>query len=418
MPKLSYPYLCGVDWFQVYGFLHSELVPQTKSFSLSLESFPTQQFLMRARVKFGDSEFCELLVCPRTTLLPGNAFQLKIQNKWLYTSEWFNLFRRVCTEFDLEVKSVSRIDVFFDCIKYWGGRRPSRLISEYVSQKILKIGVNRGYLAFKNFGYAIPVGSQHAEVPIGAPKWNGITWGQKGYVQTQIYNKSLELREVKFKPWIVDAWEAAGLRGEDIWRTEIRIQKNGKSLQLLETGDLFALGCDEVSNEARIWDLFLTYADRYVRFVVRDYHRKRQQMKPIKLFPSANEWEAPFRLKHPSREVTTNRTISIVSNYLRNVRNAVSMSNPTPLQSEYAHMCENAADALKSLFQGYQFGQSSSRFSPEIAWLAAKRLNPALESSHKVITPMPFQPDLFMQVMASKCSYPHPDRDGRKKNPT
>ena len=138
-------------------------------------------------------------------------------------------------------------------------------------------------------------------------------------------------------------------------------------------------------------------------------------MEPIKLFPSDNEWEAPFRLKHPSREVTTNRTINIVSNYLRNVRNAVSKSNPTPLQSEYAHMCENAADALKSLFQGYQFGQSSSRFSPEIAWLAAKRLNPALESSHKVITPMPFQQDLFMQVMASQCSYPLSDRNGRKK---
>jgi len=415
MPKLNYPFLCGVDWFQVYGFLHSELLPSSQSFSLRVEDFPTSQFLLRARVFFGSSEFCELLLCPRTSLLPANAFQLKINNKWLYTSEWFNLFRRVCSEFNLEVKSVSRIDVFFDCIKYWGGRRPSRLISEYVGQKVLKIGVNRGYLAFKNFGYAIPVGSSSSSVPIGSPKWNGITWGQKGYVQTQIYNKSLELREVKFKPWIVDSWEAAGLRGEDVWRSEIRIQKNGKNLQLLDSGDLFALGTDEVSNEARIWDLFQVYADRYLRFVVRDYHRKRQQMKPIKLFPNSSEWLPPFRLKHPSREVCTNRTLSIVQNYLRNASAAVASSSPTPLQSEYARMCENAADALQSLFKGYEFGSPSPRFSPELVWLSAKKLNPNLKGTKKVKLERPVPPPLFLDVMLPKCSHPQPVRAGTKK---
>lgn len=395
MPKVNYPYLCGVDWFQVYGFMHSQLPAATPSFRLSVADYPTAQFLAKCSVYYESSLFCDILFAPRISSLPANCFQLKINNMWLYTSRWYELFQRVCTELNLEYKSVSRIDVFFDCIRYRGGRRPRTLIADYVAQKILKIGVNRGYLAFQNFGYSVAINAASADVPIGAPNFNGCTWGQKGYVQTQIYNKSLELRQEKFKPWIVDAWEDAGLKGEDVWRTEIRIQKNGKSLQLLESGELFALGADEVANEARVWDLFRTYADRYLRFVVRDYHRKRQQMQPIVLFPDMNDWEPPFRLKHPRREVCTNRTVSIVRNYLHTVGGVIASLPSSSESKRYGRYLRDAEDSLEKLFSGYKFGEPSSRYSPEIAWLAARRLNPSLKGGMKVRMSTPVPVDMF-----------------------
>lgn len=382
MPKVNYPFLCGVDWLQLYGKFKKDLPERGRAGNVSwiAHEFPTPQFKAKLDVYFNDgkctSKFCEVLFSPRLTSLPLSAAMLKVENKWLYTSVWFSALSEIMSALGLEYVSISRIDVFYDCIKFQNGLRPRNLIADYILRKVLKIGINRGYIAFNDWGYNIPVGTKKDSISVHKtlPNVNGITWGNKGYIQTQIYNKSLELREKKYKEWISRSWADAGLIGNDVWRCEIRIQKQGKSLQLMESGDLFALGMNEVSDEYRIFELFLAYAEKQLRFVRADYHAKKQQMKKIDLF-SADMDKITIKPRHVYEFGNTNKTLRVVVNYLAATAAKINETMPDARIRSYATRLTDAADTLELMFKGYDFGERKSKVNPEFRWLSAHLMN-------------------------------------------
>ena len=382
MAKKVHTYCSGIDWLQLYC-LSMRDIPEKGSVGnirWVRRQYPTAQYLeiieVYARDEKCTQKFAEVLCRPRLSCLNPRAHQLKIVNKWLYTSRWFHYLKETISALHLQYKSISRLDLYYDCIKYQNGRKPRTLVSDYISRKVLKIGINRGYIAFNDWGYNIPITTQKEAISLNKtlPNINGITWGNKGYIQTQIYNKSLEMRSVKHKEWIARMWSDAGLIGEDVWRTEIRIQKSGKELQLLETGDLFALGISEVADEERIYETFLTYAEKQLRFVKSDYHAKKQQMKPVELFPPLNSLPT-FKPKHVCNVSGTNRTLRMVQNYLVQASITLRQSASDAVTRSYAQRLEDAEKTLEWLFREYQFGQPQPRHSPEFEWLARKTLS-------------------------------------------
>lgn len=382
MPKVNYPFVCGVDWLQLYGKFKNDLPERGRSGNVSwiARDFPTPQFKGKLEVYFRDEKctslFCEVLFNPRLSSLPVSAAMLKVENKWLYTSSWFSALSEVMATIGLEYVSISRIDVYYDCIKFQNGLLPRKLVADYILRKVLKIGINRGYIAFNDWGYNIPCGTKKDTISVQKtlPNINGITWGNKGYIQTQIYNKSLELREKKYKEWIIRSWADAGLIGNDVWRCEIRIQKQGKSLQLLESGDMFALGMNEVSDEFRIFELFLAYAEKQLRFVKADYHAKRQQMKKIDLF-AANMDKVTIKPRHVYDFGNTNKTLRVVVNYLAATAAKINETMPDAHIRSYANRLTDAADTLELMFKGYDWGEPKQRTNPEFQWLSARLMS-------------------------------------------
>lgn len=395
MARLVYPFVCGLDWLQIYCYLHSELKDYADTdLKVSVKDFPTPQFLMKAdvslRVDGALLPFCQILFKPRTSVLPGRAAQVKIENRALYESNLMPRISYVFSRLDIEYRSLSRVDVYLDCNRYYGGKRPSLLVSEYVKQKILKIGINRGYLNFANYGYMISNGSRKvpAGFHVGSPQWTGITWGSKDYIQTQIYDKTRELREQKYKPYIVDAWQRAGLDISNVWRTEMRIMSRGKGIQLLESGDLFALGAFEIANEARVRDLFLSFAERQLRFVYRDYHAKRQQMRPVKLFNHVADYEVSIKPKICVSKVHSTRTKSMVVNFLDALREYVENNALATTTQGMSEQITNVINQINATFPNYLFNEVSC----ERAELF-RRLNDALlRRVHTAMTPL----DLFV----------------------
>lgn len=381
MPKVNFPYTVGVDWLQLYVKFHTNLPERGRqgNITFAAHDFPTPQFLRKIEVYWNDGQatqkFCEVLCVPRLTALPKSAGMLKVENKWLYTSVWFAALSEVMHVLDMEFCSISRIDLYWDCIRYQNGLYPKKLIADYISRKVLKIGINRGYIAFNDWGYNIPISDNNKAISVQKtlPNINGITWGQKGYIQTQIYNKSLEMRSVKYKEWIARAWEDAGLRGADVWRTEIRVQKSGKDMLLIESGDLFALGMNEIADEYRVLETFLAYAQKHVRFVKADYHAKKQQMQPIDLFCARFD-KLRVKPKHASRSTGTNRVLRMVVNYLTATAATIAEVAPNARERSYATRLSDAATTLEHLFEHYEFGEPTSKFSPEMKWLSARLL--------------------------------------------
>lgn len=323
MPKLHYPLAISIDWLSIYCYRHGDLSYEDEFFvSVVQEDYPTTQYLSRAVIKWKEGgkieEFAELMFRPRLSSMPPKGVHFRILNEPLYTSDWFRRYAIIMATLPLEFRSVSRIDICADLNKFYGGLSPRLLIKKYLSGDVLKVGINQGYMAFRNMGYVIA--NNASKLPQGfkrkSPDINAITWGSKGYVQTQLYNKSLELKEVKFKPWIYQLWERCGLDVSDVWRLEFRVQGAGKEMQLLESGDLFSLGVSDISDQAKIYDKFLMYSERYFRFVKADYHVKKTQMKPIVFFSREADYEPSVKLKINPTRVSSNRTSTMVCNFL------------------------------------------------------------------------------------------------------
>lgn len=325
--KSNYPYLCGVDWLQIFCHCNPLVTGSTLHFDVICEDYKTPQYKQRALcylLRDRKTPFAEILFSPSLSVMDTRSCHVRILNYWLYCSDWYNNLRLLVSELALRYKSISRIDLYYDCNRFYNGRRPITLVRDYISQKVLKIGINRGSIAFENYGYAIANTTQRdaIAVDVSLPNVNAITWGRKGYVQTQLYNKSLELRQKNNKPYIVAAWESVGLDPSDVWRTEIRIQKQGLSIQLLDSGDMWALSTDDVTNNERIYETFLAYAQKYMRFVVADYHRKKQQMQPIQLFSYSTEIQQTIKPKiAPKREISV-RAVVAHRSFLRQLQTA------------------------------------------------------------------------------------------------
>lgn len=369
MPKLNYSYVVGLDWLTVYCRQHQPLTDcELKEFHCKDEIFPTLNYNRKLTVYCSAKgkwiPFAELLHEVKGVVLPAHSVHLRILNEWLYTSRWYVLLRELIWTLGLEYVSISRIDVYADFNKFYAGRSPLRLIQDYLSGKILKIGINRGYLSFDNMGYVIANGAR--KLPDGfhvnKPAINGITWGRKGYVQTQLYNKSKELRDVKFKPWIYNSWQHCGLDVDNVWRLEFRIQKAGKSLQLLDSGDLFQLGISDMSDFHRIHDLFTAYVLKYARFVLRDYHVKKQQMDSIRLFGDVTESQAVIRPKINQEHVASNRTAKIVRNFMEQLEDSYNkglLNSPDP---DFLYKLKSVITELHVKFPDFLFTHPAKRY--------------------------------------------------------
>ena len=272
--------------------------------------------------------------------------------------------RELLWSLGLEYVSISRIDVYADFNKFYAGRSPLRLIQDYLSGKILKIGINRGYLSFDNMGYVIANGARKLSdgFHVNKPAINGITWGRKGYIQTQLYNKSKELREVKFKPWIFNTWQRCGLDVDNVWRLEFRIQKAGKSLQLLDSGDLFQLGISDMSDFHRIHDLFTAYVLKYARFVLRDYHVKKQQMDSIRLFGDVTENQAVIWPKINQEHVASNRTAKIVRNFMEQLEDSYNKGLLNSQDPDFLWKLKSVITELHVKFPDFLFTHPAKRY--------------------------------------------------------
>lgn len=323
MPKTHFPYVVAIDWLQLYCLSHSCLDSGSYGeWTVSVSDYPTAQFLKKADCFYyldgTKRAFCHLLFSPRLSVIRSNSVQLKIVNEQLYTSGLWRRLQSLFLALNLEFKSISRVDLCADFNKFYKGLHPLTLIKGYLTQNYLKIGINRGYVAFDSMGYTIANGSSSLPkgFKLGSAVYNGVTWGSKGYVQTQLYNKSKEMRDKQYKSWIVEQWERAGLDIDNVWRLEIRIQKAGKSVNLMETGDIFSFGVSDLSDEYRLSELFSVYVSKYARFVKRDYHVKKQQMTPIVLFSNLFDAQASIKPKIHVSQIPTKRTAKVVDNFL------------------------------------------------------------------------------------------------------
>lgn len=327
MARKHEPYVISIDWLEIYCHISNALEVGTFSvgkFKVDVINKHTRFYSKHATISVPTGagsfvEYAEVLFEPNSTVLDPRSAHIRVLNEQLYTSTWFTTLSEVLKALGLEYRSVKRVDLAYDCNKFAKGTDPQNLLKGYFLQKILKIGTNRCTMQIANMGYNLETVGEEWERPrtLPRPAVTGVTWGSMATgKQHVIYNKSLEMREVKFKPWIVERWNQHGLDPENVWRAEIRIANRGKEMMFGDPEHLFSLGMSEIADQDRIEELFLAYANQLYRFVKNSGRVKKQRMEPIQLFEIVPATEISIAPRTHRVKQALGRTVKVVKNVL------------------------------------------------------------------------------------------------------
>ena len=362
-------YMISCDWLQAFcsgGIVESgEYVSDLGCLRVELQEGGTTNFARRSLIYWNNTEIATLLQSPKMATLDRLLTELKLHNRVLYTASPCRILLAICEAINIEYRGVSRLDLCCDCNTLSGGASVEQLIHDFV---ILQSG-DYDHVVRRGSAKYILHGNNHRKAAI---RFESIKFGSPlADVVPYIYNKSIELIEVKDKPWIREAWKNAGLVHivdhdglqrlspselsakiadsgvsefirQGVWRFEISIKSHGKDLLSLASGELFKLGLDSISTAEKLEELFQAYASKYFDFR-RSFGRKRvRDYKPIQLWEFKQKCD--YRPYSPSVNGETGRFEQSVVNYLNKMMRTYSdLSSSTA-----ASICE-ARDTIQCI---------------------------------------------------------------------
>ena len=241
----------NIDWLELYVYEPLE--------GRDVEYYERQGYIVRDRgygtkhwsqvftlLDDRGDEFLEVRRAPRTgaqdhhTIYPDNASNLRLVNRYCYYDTAMPILYDFINRHGYQFRRIYRLDLALDLVKFDSGDMPRdvmRRISKHVYSKI--------YQARRSIH--------------GVDRWNdcddnSVSWGnKKSMVVTRFYNKSLELAEVKDKPWIRQAWYESGLIADpstalvrnpdgsfvsgEVWRLEFQINSSARGWFVIDGGD-------------------------------------------------------------------------------------------------------------------------------------------------------------------------------------
>lgn len=281
-------YCICVDWLEVcaYGNLlrEGEVWVQGKCYLIRKEERQTAMFKDFFIITFRGLEYAYIRQTPRLERMKKGLTCVKLANRVLYHEAYVPFLQSLMRALNLRYHGITRMDIALDCNKFPCGRSPHRFIRDFVMKPIGEIGgmYLAGCREYSIHGRkSISNDGQINYIQFGSPSGD-----RKGY----IYDKSLELQEVKDKPWIREMWEAAGLKNDDknhVWRAEISIKGGGKDLLNLETGQLFPLAPEYIACYENVKKVFHFFAAKVFDFRINTGQKNRRNYSRLNLFDKA-----------------------------------------------------------------------------------------------------------------------------------
>lgn len=280
-----YPYCISVDWFEVccYGspIEEGERIVNGMKYQIIDEKKSTRVFKRLMRVTYRGLDYFYIQQEPISSALKRGLMLVKVANRVLYSEKYVSLLLDFLKSFNLRYKGVSRLDIAYDCNYFYNGRSPKKFLHDYICKPLEQKGgiylANvKKHVTF--FEKSISSNTRYSYVKFGMG-----TGGRSAYM----YDKSIELREVKDKPWIRKMWADNGLIDDDkthVWRSEISIKAQGKQLLNLDTGELFAIHPSFLDTYEKICKIFHFYAAKAFDFRVNEGQKNRRNFPPLRLF--------------------------------------------------------------------------------------------------------------------------------------
>ena len=285
-------YCISIDWLQTYclgneiqeGIYevenHTNGLP-AYTFDVRLQNTETAQFKRLLEVRYKNLIVATIQQCPRTSVINQRATLLKLSNRILYSKIYIELLYQLQSALGLTYKGITRVDVCYDCNYYRAHRSVPRFIQTFLSRPLSKKGsiYRRGSSKFAAWG---------SKSSTSDTKITSIRFGsEKSRTGAYIYDKTIELREVKDKPWIREMWKENGLvntEDKHVWRSEISIKSEATAILNMNTGELFRLSPNYLEHYSNIQSLFHIYARKVFDFRTYTTSAKKSKFERMSLF--------------------------------------------------------------------------------------------------------------------------------------
>lgn len=241
----------NIDWLEVYclepsGQPHDADYFESQGWHVSRRPYGTRVYdEMFTLFEYAtDEPFIEVRRAPvgakfssSTQIIDPDSCHIRLHNRTCYYNNAAELLAQFLRQYNYQFMRISRIDLCLDFEYFDSLDDPQRFIQRYLSGRYAKL--------FQTNVRAIGKDMWDGRF------WNSISWGSpKSQISTKIYNKTLELKESKDKPYIRQAWAIAGLvddfqaltktnaKGEVykpvIWRLEFSIKSGVKNWFVLD----------------------------------------------------------------------------------------------------------------------------------------------------------------------------------------
>lgn len=260
-------FIC-IDWLQICfngyqdKFSHSgwKLTDtQTKIFCEIWEFWNYDELILTAATK------------PKSKILKPDICIIKIDNKQLYTNTLFQLLNEVVKFEKLKFNNITRLDICMDFQLFDNKDKPQQVCERFFNNRYLKNGKSE----FKCMG------NQTNQI-----NYNYLRFGKNtASVSAYMYNKTLEMNEVKLKSHILQLWENLGIANNtDVWRLEFSIKEFSNNLINNDTGEIVEINYSELSNQAKLFEIYKALYNKYFDFRKNDYSQNKSRMKRVMLF--------------------------------------------------------------------------------------------------------------------------------------
>lgn len=353
-------YCISVDWLQTYCLGDALQDGSIRfggdyRFEVKEQAMETAQFRKLFKVFSKGVQVATIQQCPRTSVINPRATLVKLENRVLYSQQYISLLYDLQYAFGLQYKGITRLDLCYDCNVLHGGRNVERFIKDFITKESGEVGhiVRKGSARFRLHG---------TRKQTSATKYNSISWGSpKSKIRCYCYDKTLELAEVKDKPWIREMWHKNGLlydiNFEDlgkmspkkreqiydsigfsdfverrVWRFEISIGSQGQDILNMSTGELFRLSPRYLEHYSSIHKLFFLYAEKVFNFRINTGQKNIRNYPRLQIFE--NELPVTSKPYDISKFMDTGRMEKVCYNKLKSI------------SEEYSDISESQREAI------------------------------------------------------------------------
>ena len=305
-----------IDWLEIYCIERKNIDIKSRlelrGYKVEVMPYTTRIYGQVLNVYKGDSEPC-FTICRKPLsvrqhgsngILKAGSCHIKLHNHLCYMDNVGAVAMKCCKDAGVTIQSISRIDICADFQYFYNGMHPSTLIKGFASEKYLKIGQPRFTL--------------HGTTEKGYNYYNSVLFGSKSSsVYTRFYEKSLEMREVAQKDWIVDCWRSLGfdLDNKQVWRVEFAVHGPGRKTLDRKTGEVQEITVQDLCSRDRIKFLFISLAKRYFVFTKADTATRKYNQERLVLF-DLNPAVEKYSPLPAARKTVTTRTTKQVYEYL------------------------------------------------------------------------------------------------------
>lgn len=287
----------GIDWLQV-SFKGS--LKSNHKYEVKLIDLETKIFSKVYHIIYNGEVVASATAEPKSPILDPALLIIKVENKHLYISDPILLMQDFRDVFKLVFCNITRIDLFRDFNEFKYGLKPHSLIEKFVQGVYLR----RGKGEFKIFG------NSSKKLNFSYLRFGGNTSDFTVY----LYNKSKELREVKFKPWIIERAQAVGVdTSRDFWRLEVSCKSCKKEVVNVSSGEVINPDLSYFASSVNVYEYYSALLVKYFDIRVNTGNSKTSREKKVELFSGVSD---QLYILNPKNHKESNRTAKFVLRHL------------------------------------------------------------------------------------------------------